>query len=228
MSGLNKTQHLCFALCIALAGIFFHSGCAAVGVLGTETSYEKKIAAEYELSAQKKKKTLVLVNQPVWLDSQVNLRYYLTAAIHQNLVIRAKVSPDNLIAYRKLSELRSNQPDYASMSPAKVGAALGADMVLSITVQEYRLQEVAESDYYGGSLYTRSALFDSLTGAELWPKSAGSKSVKVGFEVEGPSLEAAISRLTASCAHCIVRYFYDCSEAKFKIFDDRSDINWEM
>ncbi|MHC4260112.1 MAG: hypothetical protein ACYSTF_06855 [Planctomycetota bacterium] len=225
---MKKIQYLCFTSCLALAGIFFHSGCAAIGVLGTETSYEKKIAAEYDLAAQKKRKILVLVNQPVWLDSQVNLRYYLTAAIHQNLVIRAKVSPDNLIAYRKLSELRSNQPDYSSMSPAKVGAALGADMVLSVTVQECRLQEVAESNYYSGSLYTRTALFDSLTGARLWPGSASSKSVKVGFEVEGPSLEAAIGRLTASCAHCIVRYFYDCSEARFKIFDDRSDIDWEI
>jgi hypothetical protein len=228
MFGLKKIQYLCFTSCLALAGIFFHSGCAAIGVLGTETSYEKKIAAEYDLAAQKRRKILVLVNQPVWLDSQVNLRYYLTAAIHQNLVIKAKVSPDNLTAYRKLSELRSNQPDYSSMSPAKVGAALGADMVLSVTVREYRLQEVAESNYYSGSLYTRSALFDSLTGARLWPVPAGSKSVKVGFEVEGPSLEAAIGRLTASCAHCIVRYFYDCSEARFKIFDDRSDIDWGM
>jgi hypothetical protein len=101
-------------------------------------------------------------------------------------------------------------------------------MVLSVTVQEYQLQEVAESSYYSGSLYIRGALFDSLTGDRLWPNPAAGKSVRVGFEVEGPGMEAAVRRLTAACAHCIVRYFYNCSKAKFKVFDDRSDIDWKM
>jgi hypothetical protein len=168
----------------------------------------------------------VLVDQPVWLSPHVNLRYYLTEAINQNLLLKAKIPSENLVAYRSLSEFRSNQPDFSSLSPAEAGRALGAGMVLSVRVEDYRLQEMEDTKYFKGSLYVRSALFDSLTGARLWPGSGGTKSVKVGFEVGGPGREPSVGRLVASCAHCIVRYFYDCPKAKFKVFDEKRDVGW--
>ena len=64
---------------IMLASIFFNSGCGLVGIVTLPTRHEKKITAEYDLGQQRKQKLLVLVNQPVWLNAEVNLRSHLLA-----------------------------------------------------------------------------------------------------------------------------------------------------
>jgi hypothetical protein len=209
-----------------LAGVFFYNGCGIVGLLGTPSQYEKKIPAEYDLTKQKGRKVLVLVEQPGWLSAQANLRYYLTEAIRENLIAKVKVPPEYILSYNELSEFRSNKGDFSSLSPAAVGKALGADIVLLVTIEDYQLSEVAESDYYNGFLGAQAALFETATGEKLWPESAEGKSIKVGFEAE-QGQEAAIDRLVDACAHCTIRYFYNCPKYKFKIFDERSDAGWE-
>jgi len=228
---MKKTQHKRFAFCLFtftfLTAVFSHSGCGIVDIIGTPTSHEKKIPAEYDLAGRRKQKVLVLVNQPVWLNTEVNLRYYLTRAISENLLRRVKISSRNLIAYRELSEFRANQPNFSLLPPAEVGTALGANMVLLVVVEDCQLHEISETRYYKGALSARTILLDAATGETLWPKSEKSKSIRVGFEVGGRSRESAVKRLVKACAYCIVRYLYDCPKDKFKIFDDNSDINWE-
>jgi hypothetical protein len=209
-----------------LAAVFFYNGCGIVGLLGTPSQYEKKIPAEYDLTKQKGRKVLVLVEQPGWLSAQANLRYYLTEAIRENLIAKVKVPPEYILSYNELSEFRSNKGDFSSLSPAAVGKALGADIVLLVTIEDYQLSEVAESDYYNGFLGAQAALFETASGEKLWPESAENKSIKVGFEAE-QGQEAAIDRLVDACAHCTIRYFYNCPKYKFKIFDERSDAGWE-
>jgi hypothetical protein len=209
-----------------LAGVFFYNGCGIVGLLGTPSQYEKKIPAEYDLATQEGRKILVLVEQPGWLSTEVNLRYYLTEAIRENLIAKVKVPPKYILSYNELSEFRSNKGDFSSLSPAAVGKALGADIVLLVTIEDYQLSEVAESDYYNGFLGAQAALFETARGEKLWPELAEGKSIKVGFEAE-QGQEAAIDRLVDACAHCTIRYFYNCPKYKFKIFDERSDAGWE-
>jgi hypothetical protein len=168
----------------------------------------------------------VLVEQPGWLSTEVNLRYYLTEAMRENLIAKVKVPPKYILSYNELSEFRSNKGDFSSLSPAAVGKALGADIVLLVTIEDYQLSEVAESDYYNGFLGAQAALFETASGEKLWPESAENKSIKVGFEAE-QGQEAAIDRLVDACAHCTIRYFYNCPKYKFKIFDERSDAGWE-
>lgn len=213
-----------------LTAALFYSGCSFVGTagtLGSPTSHEKKIPAEYDLTMRRKQKILVLVNQPAYLDAQANLRFYLTEAMSKNLVKKVKIRPWFLVGYNELSEFRSNRPDFSLLSPAEVGTALDADMVLLVTLEEYQLHELAETGYYKGFLSARAILLDTATGEKLWPKSAKSKSIKVGFEVESYGQEVAVKRLMDACAHCTVRYFYNCPKDKFKTFDDKSDISWE-
>jgi len=85
---------------------------------------------------------------------------------------------------------------------------------------------MAETSYYKGFLSVRSNLRDVSTGEKLWPGSAETKGVRVGFEVESHGREAAVARLASASAHCIVRYFYDCPVGKFKIADDIGYISW--
>ena len=159
---------------------------------------------------------------------QANLRYYLTEAIRENLIAKAKakIPPKYILSYNELSEFRSNKGDFSSLSPAAVGKALGADIVLLVMIEDYQLSEVAETDYYSGALSTQTALFETASGEKLWPEYAENKSIKVSFEAEHGQ-ETADKRLASACAHCITRYFYNCTEDKFKVFDEGSNTGWE-
>ncbi len=100
-------------------------------------------------------------------------------------------------------------------------------MVLLVVVEDCELNKISEIDYYKGFLDARTVLLDVATGEKLWPESAESKTVRVGFEMESGGQAAAVRRLAAAGAHCTVRYFYNCPKDKFKIPDDRSDVAWE-
>ena len=217
------------AIFFVFVAVLFHSGCGIVSLLGTPSRSERKIPAEYDLAEHADQKILVLVNQPAWLSAQVNLRYYLTGAINKNLTTKVGMQPDYLVPYSELSEFRSNRPDFSLLSPVQVGEALHTDMVLLVIIENYQLHEVAETetDYHKGVLDVRAALVETATGEMLWPDSTESKSIKVGFEVESRGREAGVARLAGGCAHCIVRYLYNCPKKQFNISDDRSGIGWK-
>ena len=207
-------------------------GCKSAGIISvfaTPSRHEIKIPAEYDLTKHKHKdkKILLLARQPGWLNANVNLRYYLTKSINKEFTEKVKIAADNLVSYKQLSEFRSNKSDFSLLSPARVGKALGADMVLLVTVKSYQLNRMAETNYYDGFLNIQAVLIDVETEEKLWPESANSKSIKVGFEVESNGREVALDRLADACAHCTVRYLYNCTKDKFKIGDDRSGINLE-
>ena len=211
---------------LTLVVVFFYSGCKIVGVVGTPRAHEEKIVAEYDLAEHKDQKILVLVNQPVWLNAQVNLRYYLTKAINKNLTAKVKILPEYIVSYSELSEFRSNQADFLLLSPVEVGEALDANVVLLVEIGSYELNKIAETNYYEGFLSVQSVFLDVATGEKIWPESAKSKSIKVGFDIESRGQEIAVKRLAAASAHCLVRYLYDCPKNEFKITDDRSGIGW--
>jgi len=210
-----------------LAGILFQSGCGLIAVMASPTPHEQKITAEYDLSERKDQKILVLVNQPAWLAADVNLRYYLTTSMHRTFTKKVEIESENFVDYNKLSDFRSNRSDFAFLSAQEVGKALGADVVLVITILNYQLSEMPEADYYDGWLNAGAALFDVASGEKLWPESAKSKRVQVGFDLESRGRRIAIIRLANAFAHCTIRYLYGCPKNQFKIIEDQSALNWE-
>ncbi|MHC4644860.1 MAG: hypothetical protein ACYTBJ_05115 [Planctomycetota bacterium] len=222
----NEQKNIAFFLFAFVAGAGFCSGCALVGLLGTPTSHEEKIHAEYDLTNQENKKILVLVNQPAWLLPRANLRYHLTEAVNAQLTRKTKIPSEYLASYGQLSEFRANRTDFSSLSGVEVGAGLGADMVLLVTIEDCVLQPLGDEQYYKAALSARTALFDVAGRARLWPSSADGKNIRVGFEVESRGREVAVARLTSTAAYCIVRYFYDCPKDQFKIVDEMPDVAW--
>lgn len=210
----------------ALVAVFLQCGCGFVGLMGTPGRHEIKIPAEYDLAERDGQKMLVLVEQPGWLNTSVNLRYYLTKAIREELTAKIEIPLENLVDYSELSEFRSAQPDFSFLSPVEVGAALNTDMVLLVIIRNYQLNEMYEKDYYNGFLGAQAVLFETSTGEKLWPDPAKSKSIRVGFDVEEKGRAVAGPRLATASSHCLVRYFYDCPKDEFKIADDRSGA-WE-
>ena len=212
---------------ITLVVVFFHAGCEyapLVALMGTPSYNEIKIPAEYNLTEHTDKKILVLENQPGWLGAQVNLPYYLTRAINTDINVKVKVPGSYLVSYSELAEFRSNQPNFSQLSPKEIGGAFDANMVLLVTVEDYELSELAETKYYRGFLDVRAALVETATGKRLWPESAPSKIIKVGFEVERRGQEVAVARLASACSFCLVRSFYDCPKTKYKIGEDKSTV----
>lgn len=224
----ESMKNFTIVLTLALAVVF--TGCEAgklIGILGTPGYHERNVAAEYDLSAHRDKKILVLVNQPAWLAAGVNFRYYLTEAIDKNLAKMIGIPVGNLVPYSRLAELRSERDNFALLSPVELGAALEVDMVLVVEIDDYQLQPVSENTYYSGYLNTQVALLDSLTAKRLWPKSVPARSIKVGFEVEDRGKKVAVTRLIAASAYCTTRYLYDCPKNKFRVIEDRSGGAWE-
>ncbi|HUT30439.1 MAG TPA: hypothetical protein VMX13_11665 [Sedimentisphaerales bacterium] len=210
----------------SMAAALSCGGCGIVSIFGTPTRHEKKIAAEYDLAGRRNEKILVLVDQPAWLDSEVNLRYHLTKRLNDKLLKSVRIPVPHLTSYEELSGLRAARPDFASLSPSQVASALDADVVLFVMIEACQLERVAETSYYRGAMSVRSALYDAATAAQLWPESPNGKTVRVGFDMESRSREAAVQRLAAAAAHCIVRYLYDCPQAQFGISDDKSAVEW--
>lgn len=202
--------------------IFFCSGCQIVGLVGTPSQYEKKIPAEYDLAGQKNKKILVLVEQPGQVKTKINLRYYLTEAICGDLVANVRISPKYIIPYKELSEFRAKEGDFPSLSPSMAGKALGADIILLVTIENYQLSEIAGSGYYNGYLSARAAVYDA-NGVKEWE----GKSIEVGFDTGERGQEGTAKRLVNDFAYCITRYLYNCPEYKFKISDEGNRTGWE-
>ena len=210
--------------------LFLYAGCqygGFVGIMGTPGYHEQEVPAEYDLTKHTDQKVLVLVDQPAWLAAQANLRYHLTRAMNKDLVAKIGIKADHLFSYGELSTFRSGQPDFSLLSPVEVGKALNADMVLLVSIENYQLQQMADTGYYIGLLSVQSVLIETATGEKLWPKSAESGNIKVGFDAEHRGQEVAMARLVVACAYCTTRYLYDCPKKKFKIIEDKKRIDWE-
>jgi hypothetical protein len=201
-----------------------------VSLISTPTSHEKKVPAEYRLTGDNQQQhILVLVDEPAWLNTGENLRYYLTNKIIERMIKHAKVRRDYLIDYENLSDFRAGRSDFSMLSPVEVAKALNADLVLFVTIGDYALNRAPDSQYFQGRLITQCFLRDVTTNEKLWPAAEPSRTVRVGFEVESDGQTAAVERLTDAASHCIVRYFYDCRQNKFHIADEIRDgslMNW--
>jgi len=217
----------CLLAILVGVGVFFCNGCGIGSMIGTPTRSEKKVPAEYELRAQKKKRILILVEQPARLMGTANLRYHLTRDIREYLIKKVRMPAGGLISYEKLVEYRNNQGDFSRLTPIEVGRGLEADIILLVEVEDLQLYEMSKTGFVKGFLSCRAVILDTSTGEKVWPKSFGGKGIKVGFEFEERGRGVGVARLSAASAHCVTRYLYDCPMDKFKIADDRSGEAWE-
>lgn len=211
---------------VFLSMILWCNGCGFVSIFGTPTRHEKKIPAEYDLTQHKSERILVLVNQPGWLRAESNLRYHLTETLSESLRRKLRIAPERLVGYEALWKFRSGHPGFSEFSPVEVGAALGAELVLFVTIEAYELERAADTDYYNGSLAFRSALYETATKESLWPTLSKGKRLVVGFDVESRGREVAVQRLVSAAAHCTIRYLHNCPQDEFAISEDQSNIHW--
>jgi hypothetical protein len=217
---------------IVLPALFFNSGCNVIAggaaALGTPTSSEMKVPAEYDLAAQKKMKIAVLVDQSPSLKNQFNLRAPLTNALNILLHEQMDIPVKQLISYDAVADLRSNTPEYSSLSPDRIGAALDVNYVLHVEIAYFRLTPVSQWDFLNGDMTAQAELFNVETGRKVWPADGPAKVIEVGFESQHITKDAATTRLVSAAARCITRYLYNSPKNQFKVTDEKTNVGWDQ
>ncbi len=218
-----------FVWAVAAGWLVFCGGCQIAGlfaVAGSPTHREQRLTAEYDITEPEGQSILVLVDQPIGLDDNTNLAFYVTKAFNDYLKARVRIPSEDIISYDKLSRFRFANPDFSLSGPEQIGAALGADLVVFVMLDDYRLKQLPQNGYQKGFLAVRAELIDCATGKRLWPQSDLTRAVKVGFELEKAGPIVASVHLAAAAAHCTLRYLYDCPKTRFKIAEDRTGVSW--
>jgi hypothetical protein len=210
--------------------LIFHAGCNVIAggaaALSTPTSAELKVPAEYDLASQKDKKIAILVDQSPSMKNQGNARAVMTNALNALLHEQMGIPVKYLISYDAVAELRSKTPEYSTLTPDRIGSALGADFVLHVEVDYLRIIPVTQWEFVNGDMTVRAELFNVETGRKVWPADSPAKVIQVGFESKHLAKDAAVSRLVYAAARCIIRDLYNGPKNQYKVTDEKSDVGW--
>jgi len=228
-AGKAQFAFFVFVLAVAASCLLFCGGCQIAGLIavaGSPIHSKQKLTAEYDISKPEGRSILVLVDQPIGLDDNTNLAFYVTKAFNDYLKARVGIPPEDIISYDKLSRFRVTDSDFPVLGPEQIGTALGSDLVILVMLDDYRLKQIPQSGYHKGFLAARAELIDCATGKRLWPKADLTRVVKVGFELDKRGPSAAAVHLAAAAAHCTLRYLYNCPKTRFKIAEDRTGVAW--
>lgn len=223
-----------FSLTVIVA---FLSGCAmmmvpllantpgAIGSASTEMESEKVTKAEYKFEKKDKGKILVLVYQPGWIKTPMDLRPEITKYINQAFADKEKgnVKKERLIEYKEVLNTRMALPESQRDEPNAISKKLGAKYILYVQVMDFDLSTFAEKDFYNGMLAANTCLLDA-NGVKVWPDGKDNRTTKVEIEDEKGTMEKAVAKLTAATAHCVVRYFYDCKTVRFRIQEEHREL----
>jgi len=212
----------------ALALGVLSGACNLIGIVGSKSYYEQKVPADFLLKDVAEGGVLVFVDETGAGRSERGLRPGLTETIGAFFVKKAGIKSEYLVSHEWLSQLRSEREDFSALSPVELGGAGGAAVVLYILISDYELYAMGEQEYYGGSLVTRSILFDVSSGRALWPREVGGRVVKTRVELETGGRAVTLNRLIAATAHCITRSFYDCPRPEFRAADEERDYGYEQ
>jgi hypothetical protein len=226
-------KNILITICISAAAAML-SGCGAgsavVGGLSSETPSEKETPAEFKLGEAlgKEGKIIVVVTQPAWIKSPMDLRNALTNSLNAAFEIKAEIKKERLTAYSDIMKIRMSLPEDKKNDPIETAKKLNAKYVLTVEVQDFDLSTFAEKDFYNGTMTVKSCITDS-NGVKLWPKKEGEdyRLTSVEIENEKGTVESAVGKLSDAAAFCITRYFYNCKTDHFRIPEEKRNIEQE-
>jgi hypothetical protein len=221
----SAKKNIIIILCITTAAVFL-AGCGAVGILGTETQSEKIIPAEFKL-AETEGKIAVIVSQPAWIKTPMDLRITVTDAFNLALEEKAGIKKERLTPYTDVLKSRMGLPDEKKDDPFEIALKLNAQYVLAVQVSDFELSTFAEKDFFNGMMQTKTCLFD-IKGNKIWPQDANEvgREITVGFEADKGTVKSAVEKLSAATAHCTTRYFYNCKAIRFKIAEEQKELDF--
>lgn len=225
----EKVKNILITIFVSLSAAALIGGCALVaapvgvaGAVSSPSASEKEVPAEFNLRATKGK-IAVIVNQPSWIKSPMDLRITLTDYINRALEEKVELKKERLIPYTEVQKSRLSLPTDKKDDPFEINSKLGAKYVLAVQVADFDLSSFAEEDFYNGTITTKSCLFDA-NGTKLWPTDANNtKTISLAFETEKGTVKSSIERLCGASAYCITRYFYNCKKENFRVPEEQKE-----
>ena len=137
---------------------------------------------------------------------------------------KAKFGEENVFVYGN-DESRSALVDLSVSSPAKLGAEKGADLVLYVRIERYKLYEMDRRGYYSALMHTQSVLLDAKNDRIVWPRDRQAKLTRIKVDLETSGREKTLKLLADATSHCITRFLYNCSVDRFKSGYEQTEYN---
>ncbi|MFI4912484.1 MAG: hypothetical protein ACIAQZ_12530 [Sedimentisphaeraceae bacterium JB056] len=206
---------------LLLPVLLLTGGCGIVSVLGTPSASEEVVEAKFDISQRYGEKILVLVNQPSWVNSPVNLRKEITNKVNSYMRVYFEDLPeDSIIEYDTVKEKRSSDMDFDNRDVVELAEMFDAGVVLYIELLEFDILRLTSQGYYSAEMKTFSVLYDGKDGSVLWPETKAESVISLGIECE-KGVEQTMVRLSTAAAHCTLRNFYDCLRHKYKVIEEK-------
>jgi hypothetical protein len=96
-----------------------------------------------------------------------------------------------------------------------------------VGVQDFDLSTFGEKDLYNGTMTVKASLYD-INKKKLWPtEKDSSREITVSIEGEKGTIKSAVEKLSDAAAFCITRYFYNCKTIRFRISEEKKEIDSE-
>lgn len=202
------------ALMMLLGGLLVLAGCNVFGFLTQPGPFEEKVPPQYDLVGQQDRKILLLIECPRSSGVDYDVKQKLMHSFDKYLRSQMKIQPENLVFAPPQTGLTLTQ------DPVKMARELQAGYVLLIQVDKYELAPLSPAKYFAGQIISQAVLMDTELDMAVWPKGSGGKIIHVGVDLETESREMALTRLTSTTAHCVLRYLYPCKKIGFKSADE--------
>lgn len=139
--------------------------CGAVGWIAQVFSPPRRVDAIYK--PPKNKKILVFVDDKLQEMTYEPIKAEMTNLVNKQLMENKVVAA--VVPYERMLELTSATTNFNDLSVAEVGRKLGADIVLHVQIDEFRLKDDPVSPLWRGQFKASVRMVD-VTAGRLWPK----------------------------------------------------------
>jgi len=194
-------------------------GCSFFGFLLSPTANEDVVPAQIRLARLQERGIVVIVDAGPMTQATPSLRHQLVRTINGQLARRARIKTRYLVAADDSSPERAKiETQLSTESPARIAQSVGAGLALYVHIEDFRVEGMPD-EYMKGRLFCRAALVGT-DGQVLWPNTDEPAPIRTQVEIETQGREKTIDRLVGATAHCIVRNFYDCPQARYRIAEE--------
>ena len=166
------------------------------------------VKAEHDMEA---KRVLVWVDDLSSDQRNPILSRQLAAAVGDDLL--KNKAARQVVDYDRVAQFRNVNPNYPELTKAELGRELGADEVLHITIDKFKLHHEAGESFYRTSITTFSKVVDAASEKHLWPVEQATRHLTVTgqfSEGQGSAFEHRLIRqLCSQAAEELAVFFYD-------------------
>lgn len=199
-------------LTLTVVGLAAFGGCAAIAWPIAAFAPAPKVEAQYELPAGRR--VLVFPDDLINPISYPPLKRSLAEKLNKQLA--EHVVAEQTVPYNELLNLSTTE-GFDRLPVDRVGAKLGADVVVYVDIDEFRLKNDAAEPLWSGKLTVFVRVVDvgadSIAGKRLWPKD-GSRGHELTIETpmlqESSKTYGAVlaDEMAARMADKIAKLFY--------------------